>query len=535
MRQVKQDSARKQAAAGAWRWQPLLRWIGLLVGLGILAGLYAPQVRAEPTEVEYAKGVLAYSNRAYPDALEHLRKVIARMPDHADAQFYLGLTLTRLGDFEPAIAALERVLQLDPTKQYVHYHLGLAYLQGKRYQEALSQLQRAAQFDPQKAATQFYLGQVLSQLKRHSEAPPYFQRALELDPTLTDRAQYYQGLAFYATEHDTQAQTAFQAVVRQAPGTALAQQAQRYLEAIAQRESAQRLVQVQGALSLEYDDNVILEPNTVNISNQADGRAVINAAVRLLPLRTPTWRLGAEYALFQSLHFDLTDFDILSHTAGIFAQYTLPSVTLHATANYNYSLLDNERFSEAFTLQPSAVIKETESWFTVASLRYRQNNYFESIPAPQESSVRDRDGWAMRVGAQQYWLFNQRRAFLSLGYAYEANRGAGTDWEADSHELSLGLQTPLAWGLTLNVQGAYTYYDYLHVNSFADGVGLGVLTAADTRERVDNRLFGAVTLSRPLGRYLTVTGSYAHTTNFTNIDFFAYHRNIWSLTLTGRY
>jgi tetratricopeptide (TPR) repeat protein len=512
----------------------ILVWGGLLLWAGLLLGQPGSVRAAEQAEVEYDKGVLEYSNRNYLDALDHLRKAVELEPNNPDAQFYLGLTLTRLGEFPEAIAALEKTLQLDASKQYAHYHLGLAYFLDKRYQEALRQFSLAEQFDPQKAATHFYLGQTLYQLKRFSKAPPSFQRALELDPSLAPTAQYHRGLALYAAERDAEAQDAFGAAVRSAPETPLAHQAQRYLDALAQRAREQRLVQLQGTLGFEYDDNVILEPNAIEISGQADGRTIFSLVGRLLPVRTPLWRLGVEYALFQSLHFDLNDFDIQSHTGGVFARLRLDRVTFHAAANYNYTLLDNSRFVEAFTVQPSATIKQSERLFAVVSMRYRTSNFFDDILAPQDPAVRERDGWTIRVGAHQYWLFNQQRSAVRLSYHYEVSRNDGTDWEYDGHEIGLGLQTPLWWGVTLNVEGTYSRLDYLHVNSF-HAEPLALLTPADTRARLDDRLTGAVALIRPLGRFLTLTASYVHTSNLSNIAFFDYRRNIWTLALTGRY
>jgi tetratricopeptide (TPR) repeat protein len=505
----------------------VLLWGGVLLGLSTTDA-------AETADIAYAKGVLAYSNRDYPQALEALQKAVELAPDNPDVQFYLGLTLTRLGEFDKAVAALQKTLQLDASKQYVHYHLGLAYFLAGHYAEALPQFEAAVQFDPQKAPTYFYLGQSLYQLKRYSDALPPLQRAIELDPSLTPTVQYYRGLALYAAERDAQAQEAFKTVLEQEPDTPLGRQAQRYLDILAQRTRTQRLVQLEGTMSLEYDDNVILEPDAVEISGQADGRVVISVLGRILPVRTPLWNLGAEYALFQSLHFDLNDFDIQSHTGGLFASLKLERATLYATVNYNYTLLDNTRFSEAITLQPSALIKESDTLYTLASVRYRTSNYFDIDPEGADPAVRDRDGWAVRAGLYQYVLFNNQRSSFRVGYHYEGSRNDGTDWEYNSHEIDLALQMALGWEVTLLLEGVYTRFDYLHVNSF-DAGNDATLTAADTHKRKDDRLVGVIALTRPFGRFLTLTASYVHTTNLSNIDFFDYQRNIWTLALTGRY
>jgi lipoprotein NlpI len=84
----------------------LLGWCGFLLCLGWLLGV-TPMEAAETAELAYDKGVLAYSNRDYIEALEQLEQAAALEPDNPDVQFYLGLTLTRLGEFDKAIAALE--------------------------------------------------------------------------------------------------------------------------------------------------------------------------------------------------------------------------------------------------------------------------------------------------------------------------------------------------------------------------------------------------------------------------------------------
>jgi tetratricopeptide (TPR) repeat protein len=533
MRRTSTAHTQELRASSVARIRWLLVWCGFLLCLGWLLGV-APTQAAETAEIAYDKGVLAYSNREYIEALDYLEQAAALEPDNPDVQFYLGLTLTRLGEFDKAIAALEKSQRLDASKQYVHYHLGLAYFHAGRYTEALPQFEAASQFDAQKAPTFFYLGQTLYELKRYNEAIPHFERAMQLDPSLTPSVQYYRGLALYATERDVQAQEAFEAVLQAGPDAPLARQSQRYLEALAQRASARRLVQLQGTVSFEYDDNVIVEPNDVPLGKHADGRVVFNVIGRLLPVRTPLLNLGIEYAFFQSLHFDLHDFDVQSHTGGLFATYKLEGVTLYAAANYNYTLLDDTKFSEAVTLQPSAVITESDTLFTVASVRYRLSNYFDDVPPGEENDVRERDGWAVRAGFYQYLLFNKQRSSLRASYHYEGSRNEGTDWEYNSHEFGVALQTAFWWDMTLTVEGTYTHFGYLHINSFAADP-LGDLTPADTQTRKDNRFIGVVALTRPLGRFLTLTASYVHTSNLSNLDFFDYHRNIWSLALTGRY
>lgn len=488
----------------------------------------------DEAEVAYAKGILEYDQGDYLKALDYFRTTIAATPKNANAQFYLGLTLNRLGEFAEAIPALETALQLDPTMQPVHYNLGLAYFQDNRYEDALKQLRLAEQFDPKNAAVQFYQGYASYQLQRYEQVPPYMDRALALDPSLKQVVPYYRGLAFYELGRDSDAENALQTALVLDPTSTLGRNAERYLNVIKQRAGERRQFQVQGMVGFQFDDNVILEPNDLEVSKQADGRAVITVDGKWLPVRTSQWQLGVEYQFFQTAHFNLNDFDIQNHTLGLFSRYALKPVTLGLTANYAYTLRDNNSFAGIFTVEPSATIPQASDFFAVVSLRYRLEDFFEDLPAGQKSAERDRDGWNMRGGFQQYFTFNQKRSYVRLSYYFDASRNDGTDWEYNGHEVGLSLATPLWAGISVNVDGTYNRRDYLHRHSF-DRDPLAVLTAADTRAREDNRWTGAVMFSRPLGASFTLSAGYAHISNSSNLAFFDYRRNIVTLALTGRY
>ena len=528
----------------AWRIR-LLLYPTALGCLRLLIGCYAMACLAlaipspaigqadRNAELSYAKGIIAYGEHDYLKALDYFRQVVAATPDNPDAQFYLGLTLTRLGEFDAAVAALQKTLQLDPSKQYVHYHLGLAYFQTARYKDALPQFEQALLDDPEKSATYFYLGAANFHLKHYQKALSFFEQSMSLDPSLTPSAQYYRGQALYALERDEQAQTAFEAAAAADPTTTIGLNSRRYLEALAERSREHRLFQMQGVVSYQYDDNVTIGDDDI-ISRESDGRMVFAFVGRVLPVNRGPWRLGVEYDLFQSLHFDLDQFNIQSHTGMVFARLKLDRVTLRAASDYTYSTLDNNRFLEAITVQPSATIRVTDQLLTVASFRYRHSNYFNQFIPPGENDVRDRDGWNVRPGVTQYWIFNQNRSYAQLGYHFEASRNDGTDWEYNGHQVTLGLHTPLLWGIELDVDGGYQRRDYLHDNSF-DADPLSVLTSADQHKRKDNRFTASAVLTRKVGPYFILSAGYVHTSNLSNIDFFQYDRNIWTVALTGRY
>ncbi len=522
-------------------WLASIIWSAWVLGCS-LALLPSLGWGAEQADLEYAKGIVEYGKGNYLEALEHFRAVVGLAPEDANARFYLGLTQIRVGEFSAAIPQLEQALHLDPALQHAQYHLGLAYFQEQRYPEALGALQRAAQFDPHNAAVQFYQGYTLYQLKRYREALSPFERTIDLDPALALSAQYYRGLTLFTLEDDTRARAAFEAAQAADPASTIGQNAARYLDALKARERDHRLWQVEGSASLQYDSNVILEgnvPTALAISRQADGATVFNVIGRVFATRTSLWQAGAEYDFFQNLHFTLHDFDIRSHTFELFGRAKFDPVTLRLGVNYNLTDLNNARFSEAYTLQPSATLQETQDLFTLVSMQYRSENYLHDVPVGQDPAVRGRDGWNVRTGFDQFWLFNKKRSYARLGYHYDTQRSEGSDWDYNGHEASLGIQTPLWAGITVDVNLAYYRFNYQSVNSFscctdARG-GLGTLDSVDTQVRTDNRFTGGLALSRDVGPYVTLSAGYVRTRNQSNIAFFDYRRNLVTLAVSGRF
>lgn len=509
-------------------------WWSCVLGWGLWLWLAGAARAVEQAELEYAKGIVEYGQSNYLPALDHFRAAVALAPDDANAAFYLGLTQSRLGEFAEAVRALERALQLDPALQHAHYPLGVAYVQEERYAESLKQLQLAERFDPKSAAVYFYRGLAHYQMKQYKEALPSLDRALQLEPRPTLPVQYYRGLTLYELERDSQAREALETIRQAEPDSVLGRNAQRYLEAIKQRASEQRLWQVQGSLSLQYDDNVILEPNALEISRESDVRVIFAGEARLIPLRTPSWYLGAKYNIFQSGHFKLHDFDIQNHAIEAFGRLQLDPVTVRLSAGYHYTLLDSSRFSQAFVVQPSATIRATDTLFTVVSLQYRIDDYFGALPSGQVAAVRNRDGDSIRAGFEQYWLFDNKRSFVSLGYSYDGLRSDGSDWEYNGHDVTVGLQLFVGAATTVNLGGGYSRRNYLHINSF-DATELGILDSSDQRKRRDDLFTASIAVSHDLNAFFTVSAGYTHTSNLSNLSFFDYRRNIWTVALSGRY
>src|SRR4051812_38047710 len=69
-----------------------------------------------------------YSQGNYASSIARLKALLAREPEHFDAQLALGMAYYRLGDYAAAIAEGHKAEQLRPREQLVHTNLSLFYM-----------------------------------------------------------------------------------------------------------------------------------------------------------------------------------------------------------------------------------------------------------------------------------------------------------------------------------------------------------------------------------------------------------------------
>lgn len=72
----------------------------------------------------------------YTEAEDLLNQTIAKHPDSAEAQYYLGLSLHQQLRLREAILAYRKAIEINPTYDLPYLNLGLAWIEGRRLDEA---------------------------------------------------------------------------------------------------------------------------------------------------------------------------------------------------------------------------------------------------------------------------------------------------------------------------------------------------------------------------------------------------------------
>ena len=80
------------------------------------------------TQGQFDDAMFDYSQGNYESCIAKLKELLAREPEHFDAQLSLGMAYYRLGDYAAAIAEGHKAEKLRPKEQLVHTNLSLFYM-----------------------------------------------------------------------------------------------------------------------------------------------------------------------------------------------------------------------------------------------------------------------------------------------------------------------------------------------------------------------------------------------------------------------
>jgi len=104
-----------------------------------MGGGDSPQAKSEN---DYDKAVKAVKAEKYKDAIELLKKAVAKEPKKADAWNYLGYSQRKTGQFDDALKSYTAALDIDPKHKGAHEYLGELYLMTDKLPKAEETLKK---------------------------------------------------------------------------------------------------------------------------------------------------------------------------------------------------------------------------------------------------------------------------------------------------------------------------------------------------------------------------------------------------------
>ncbi len=111
--------------------------------------------------MELSRGILQLRAGNFPAAVQTLQSAHALDPDYPEANYYLGIALSQVGDAEGSTRAFENALRRRPTSAEIHYNFGIALWQHDEPVRAITELRGATVLRPDYGVAHCALGMAL--------------------------------------------------------------------------------------------------------------------------------------------------------------------------------------------------------------------------------------------------------------------------------------------------------------------------------------------------------------------------------------
>jgi tetratricopeptide (TPR) repeat protein len=478
---------------------------------------------SEESKRLYSLGLVQFHAGRMQEARSLFDRAVAADPSDMYARYYRGVTRARLNDDRGAIEDLRAVAESHAVKQ-APLELGVVLVQAGEYEQAIPWLEEAQKVPTLDARASLFLGIAQLRVGRTAAARQSLQRAEEKDTTLRLSARYYRGIAAFQDGKWSDAERDFEYVAAYDPETEMGREAASFLQKIRSGQYANW--EVYGIFGLQYDSNVILGPSNgtlndlaleaLNISNQADGRGVITVGGVYIPWRTETAELSVGYEFYQSLQFQLTDFNLQDHRPAVQGVISAGIFQFGLLGRYDYYFVSDEQsFLQEATGVPWVAINEGDNARTEVFFRFRYRDFKKLA-----YQLRDADNY--ETGFRQFYTFGLPERYVALGFRYDnesPTQSAGDVFAYNGYEGGVGGGWSFPLGITADLEYSYRYEDY----------------AAQSNGRKDNENLVLFALSKPINEYLAVTAGYFGDFNNSNQATFEYTRNVGSLTLDVRF
>jgi tetratricopeptide (TPR) repeat protein len=481
----------------------------------LLAG--GPASGSERSERLSAQGLARFHTQKYDEALLLFDQAVEADPNDAWAHYYRGVCRGRVGRTDEAITDLRDALSLDPSLTPAALELGSALIQTDQYQQAIPYLEQAQQDPALAARAALFLGIAQLRLDHPEVARPALERAAE-DPALATPAEYYLGLLAYREGRMDDATRHFGAVVEHSPQSSMGREAADFLQRL--QQATRPWYELYAAVGLQYDSNVVLAPATnipsLGISQQADGRVVLNAAGAVVPWQNDHARLVLGYNFFQGLQFQLHSFNLQDNRFSAEMTGQWDWLRTGVLARYSYYLLETDSFLQEVTGLPWASADEGDLGRTELYFRVRYRDFFKQPYNPQLNAT------DYAVGPRQLFFLGGEARYLALGYQFDRNdpnSTSGAQFGYDGNEVNVGLGWDFPWLVT-----AEAGYSYLHQNYDPASQG-----------RRDNQNQVLFTTRKQLTDHFGVSLSWLGTWHNSNVAEFAYNRQIGSVIVDAAY
>lgn len=520
----------------------------------VLAMLAAPILPAGTalgstrSQVSYSRGLISYNLGQWDEAHRFFEEAVLADSEDALAVYFRGLAAARLALWGAAAQDVETALRLRGDVPHAALNLGTIYFDMQRYPEAEQWLQIAHQSSADRAEAALFLGLTRYRNGDYAGAEKLLAEA-EQDPRFALPARYYRALALLRLGQDEQGRSLLARVRAESPHSEAGRLATAYLDedqaptlsaSGLRGESAEGRWSLRVESGLEYDSNVVLAPNDSDVRDSRpgydtrdDGRFRVGAGGAYRFLETDALSIRGGYDFYQSVHFDLSDYDLQTHRVGATIASRPGEYQFGLSGHYEFDAMDFSSYYQQGQAIPWVSFSEGEGAAGQLYYRFRARDFFRQPFEPYRDSLNN------ALGMRQVFRLGAVDRLLSFGYQWDGDdplSDNGDDFEYMGHNFDARLEAVFFTSNSIVVSYLFRLEDYENPNSRSmkwienpdseDTAHPWITTSGYRRHDKDHEL--ALRYERAFTSHFMASTSVLARLNQSNLDPFAYDRVLLS-------
>ncbi len=475
---------------------------------------------AVSSEMDFAKGVVAFSRGDLVEAESRFLDVLAQNPDNAQAVYYLGQAQLGLGKIKAATGSFRRAIELSPTNSAIRLDLALSLTKTGDFSGAEEVLLSAKGALDTRASLHYYLGLCRYRLGKYREAVEALERARDLDQGFTAAAGYYLGMAQFKLGRQNEALRSFRRAAEfESTDRRLSALARRnvYILAGEQAGSSRRAWGAFASVGGGYDSNVTLDPQQPGDASSAT--AFVSAGGYFRPALGTRDRLDMNLRLFRSFHAaeKARGYDLTEIAAGLGWDHRIGDEHLLSLAyRFGLDMLDGPEqlrmndfgiYMQGHTARARIRIGEGEGMATTLDYSFEASIFHERLYERDNFHHQFTAAEDVSLAGDRLWLR------VSAGMAAEDARGSFYDLWGPLVELNIRFRVFDTLGLRAG--GGWHREKHWNANRADDCWSAGA--GADWR----------------LGGHVTLGVSYNFINNDSSLAGYSYQRHMVSVAVLG--
>lgn len=506
---------------------------GLMIGMTAMT----PATASPESSALIDDGIVELQNSQWKEALgKFLAASIADAKD-AEAQFFQGVALNRLGLHREALGQIELARKAGVKNAEMDFEYGWALLGSGQSAEALKALTAYKNANPDSGKTSELIGRGESFLGNDAKANTAFAEAVRLDPQLQASVDFFKASQAAEKNDSIRQGELLESVAQNSRGGALSSTMKAHLDFLRAIRPERRTKpwNAFGSLAIGRNSNVIalsegiLRPAEIT---RTDSRYIQLSAGGQYRRNIDTNKAVIVGGVANRTNYrDITSND--SDTFNVFARYeqkVTPRLLAAFAGSFTHVRVDGDKLQNTVGVSPSLEYQVND----VLKVSGFASSQKINLPSPTVTpGVLDRDSKLHSVGGNITFAFPSLDSELSFGTTLMNNSAVGSDYDYNAHSYSLKGRTKLPWDIVGGLGFTRTNYDFKNLNSLAPTTPAGATAFGFARD--DAVTTYSASLTRPINEMFTAYARASRTNANSNLVLFTYDQKDIQIGVTARF